>query len=363
MGISLVGGGESMKLWKWFLKCPLLFFILASWAGLVGYTYSEGKIASALENDIVQNPVFTALLEPEMKLPNSVLDDLENTMGNASTDQPNTGTDDNQGEQPNTPSSSDKKADNHVKDAKDTTKPKDTKEEIRITKYKKYKKQQTNSQYYTDPGMKALTTEYPYKKVDKRYFDDAVFIGDSRTDGMRNYSGLDNATFFAKTGLNVYELLDDEFLTEPSTGKPVSVSYMLKHNHYGKIYFMIGINELGTGNTGTFQKAYERVLNKFRKWQPDAIIYMEAILPVSKNKSAGDPIFNNININDKNVAISQLADGKNIFYFDISEKLTDKKGNLRDDYTFDDVHMYAQYYNLWTDFLMEHGVVRKQAIK
>jgi len=57
---------------------------------------------------------------------------------------------------------------------------------------------------------------------------------------------------------------------------------MLKAKKYGKIYFMVGINELGTGNTGTFQKAYERVLRKFQKWQPDAVIYIQGIIPVSK---------------------------------------------------------------------------------
>lgn len=126
---------------------------------------------------------------------------------------------------------------------------------------------------------------------------------------------------------------------------------------------MIGINELGTGNTGTFQKAYGRVLSKFRKWQPDAVIYIQGILPVSQSKSASDPVFNNVNINDKNVAISQFADGKHIFYLDVSAQLTDKKGNLKAEYTFDDVHMYAQYYSLWTDYLMEHAVVRNAGKK
>ena len=134
---------------------------------------------------------------------------------------------------------------------------------------------------------------------------------------------------------------------------------MLKTNQYGKIYFMVGINELGTGNTGTFQKAYDRVLRKFRKWQPDAVIYIQGIIPVSKVKATGDEIFNNININDKNVSIAQLADGKDIFYLDVSGKLTDKDGYLKEDYTFDEVHMYAQHYKLWTDYLMKHAVVRK----
>ena len=80
---------------------------------------------------------------------------------------------------------------------------------------------------------------------------------------------------------------------------------------------------------------------------------------MSKKKASSDAIFNNININDKNVAIAHLADGRNIFYLDVSGKLTDKKGYLKEDYTFDDVHMYAQHYELWTNYLMKHAVVRE----
>lgn len=32
---------------------------------------------------------------------------------------------------------------------------------------------------------------------------------------------------------------------------------------------------------------------------------------------------------------------------------------LKDDLTFDGVHLYANNYAQWKDFLMEHGVVRK----
>ena len=42
----------------------------------------------------------------------------------------------------------------------------------------------------------------------------------------------------------------------------------------------------------------------------------------------------------------------------MSGKLTDKKGYLKADYTSDEVHMYAQYYELWTNYLMKHAVVR-----
>lgn len=379
-----------MKLWKWFVRCPMLFLLLFGWFGLTAFTWSEGKMPQKLDQQLIENPIFTALLEPEV--PDSVLDDLDHSLYEDDSDREETVM---AQVSKDSDASKDMKYSNHVKDDaqsvkidgstgggahadkkmdKQNTKDSENREtnsdsgksdkmeqvqeEIGVTKFKEYKKIKTSSRYYSDPGKKALTTDFTYQKVDKSYFDDAVFIGDSRTVGMQDYSGLDNAHFFAKTGMNVYDILEDKFITDPKTGDEVSVAHMLKNYRYGKIYFMVGINELGTGNTGTFQKAYERVLRKFRKWQPDAVIYIQGIIPVSKEKASGDEIFNNININDKNVAIAQLADGKDIFYLDVSKKLTDKGGYLKADYTFDEVHMYAQYYELWTNFLMKHAVVR-----
>ena len=43
-------------------------------------------------------------------------------------------------------------------------------------------------------------------QVDDSYFDDAVFIGDSRTVGLHDYGGLDHSDFFATVGMNIYDL-------------------------------------------------------------------------------------------------------------------------------------------------------------
>ena len=242
---------------------------------------------------------------------------------------------------------------NDAATASQEEKPKKTK-----PKYITYEKKQTDSPWYTDPGKIPLTTEYDYQKVKKDYFDDAVFIGDSRIVGMNDYSGLTNATFFAKTGLTIYNLLDEKFVEDPNTGKNVSVSDMLQNYKYGKIYLMVGINELGTGGTERFAQTYKEVLGKMRKWQPDAVIYVQSIMGVSPKKDRTDEVFNNTNIRDKNCAIAKLTDGIHIFYLNIQELYEDENHALKQDLTFDDVHLYAQYYDKWVKYLKNHAVVK-----
>ena len=52
-----------MKLWKWFIKCPILFLLLLSWFGLTAFTWSEGRLPEKLDVNLIEHPVFTALLE------------------------------------------------------------------------------------------------------------------------------------------------------------------------------------------------------------------------------------------------------------------------------------------------------------
>lgn len=47
-------------------------------------------------------------------------------------------------------------------------------------------------------------------KADNAYFDDAVFIGDSRTEGLMLYGGLSNAAFYTHKGLMVNTIFTKE---------------------------------------------------------------------------------------------------------------------------------------------------------
>ena len=45
-----------------------------------------------------------------------------------------------------------------------------------------------------------------------------------------------------------------------------------------------------------------------------------------------------------------------IFYLDMNPAITDDSGYLDPDLTWDGVHLQAQYYSLWVDFLKSHGL-------
>ena len=193
-----------------------------------------------------------------------------------------------------------------------------------------------------------------FVNVEDDYFDDAVFIGDSRTVGLRDYGGLDHATFYASVGLNVYDMWTEKFCDVD--GAKVTLEEALSSRQFGKVYFQIGINEMGRGTLDSFMEAYTASVEKFRQLQPDAVIYVQAIMHVAKAKSDTDPIFNNRGLVERNNRIAQLADQKTIFYIDVNEVVCDADGNLKQELTFDNLHLYGSKYDIWVDFLKTKGI-------
>lgn len=207
-----------------------------------------------------------------------------------------------------------------------------------------------------ESGQADADKTYEFTTVDQSYFDDALFIGDSRTVGLHDYSGWDNATYYASIGLTVYDLFTKPVVEE--NGTTITIEQALTEHKFGKIYLMIGINEMGTGTIDSFMEAYQNAVAHLQELQPDAILFVEGIMYVKKEKSDTDPIFNNPNIQARNDRIAALADNKKIFYIDVNEVVTDETGNLNPEYTYDEVHLLGRYYSIWTDFLLAHGIVK-----
>ena len=183
-------------------------------------------------------------------------------------------------------------------------------------------------------------------------FTNALFIGDSRTVGIAEYSGITEADFFAFTGMSVYSALKKES-SVGSWKKGTLLADALQSQQYDRVYLMLGVNELGYN----FQKTVERygeLVQQIRDLQPDAYLILEASLHVTKKRSDTDATFNNSNIDRMNQAQAAFADGEHIFFIDVNPVFDDETGALNQDYTFDNTHPYGKYYSKWADWLREN---------
>ena len=133
----------------------------------------------------------------------------------------------------------------------------------------------------------------PFTTVDASYFDDALFIGDSHTDGFKDYAGLNNADYLCHNGLTVWSAVEKAEFPGKQT-----LAQALSGKHYGKIYLMLGINELGTGTAESKASVYgccglenSSSLGAYSKIWP---LYITAISSHKKRATAKSCETNNI---------------------------------------------------------------------
>lgn len=194
----------------------------------------------------------------------------------------------------------------------------------------------------------------PYEEVDLSYFDDALFIGDSRVAGLAMNSGT-NATFYAVTSFQLYRYKTFKVVQTPSGKVPIFDA--MPYDKFTKIYIKVGLNELGSVTDEPFLDAYASLINDLRVMQPRAIIYIQAILPVTQVKSQTDKVHCNENIKKRNENLKSFAELMKCYYVDVGPYFADETGALKAETTADGIHMYSKYMPMWIDAL------RKQAVK
>ncbi len=188
----------------------------------------------------------------------------------------------------------------------------------------------------------------PVNTVDDSWFDDALFIGDSRTDGLRLYSRISKADYFCNTGLTVFTVLKKSLSDNNFSGK--TLSQLLQSKTYGKVLICLGINECGS-DLDTIMTAYGNLVNKVRELQPGAKIILQAVMTCGRKKEAQNRCFGPENLYKLNTRIKGLADGVNVFYINSNEVFADSEGYLPDSFSGDGCHLYAKYYPLWVSWI------------
>ena len=192
--------------------------------------------------------------------------------------------------------------------------------------------------------------------VDESYFDDALFIGDSRQQGFGMYSGLKNITVYAEKS-NQITLVSSKQLVQTPFGKlTVTDALALNQHRFKKVYIMFGINEMGSGDKD-FSPYYYNLIDYIKLMEPDATIYLEGIIHVTANTAAKRPALSNDKIDAKNEILKKVAKDEGIVYLDLNEVLTDENNALYSDAAADGIHLKSEYIKVLKEYLMAHAVV------
>ena len=210
----------------------------------------------------------------------------------------------------------------------------------------------SNPQTAAGVGLGSSVTVPESEAVDDSYFADAVFVGDSRTEGLKMYSGLDSSQFFSSVGMDVDKVFTDQVVS--LNGQLLTVAQALEQASYSKVYIMLGMNELGWVYESVFADNYARIIDTIRESHPDATIYVQSILPVSQWKDGSNDIYTNANVVRLQKALVAMCEEKGVNYVNVAEGIQDEQGYLPSESTQDGVHLAPKYCQRWMDYLKTH---------
>lgn len=180
--------------------------------------------------------------------------------------------------------------------------------------------------------------------TDDSYFSDVLFVGDSLTNGLYLYGDIKTADYCYETSA-----------TAAGAANVTPLLSMLSSKNYGKIYILLGINEMGSG-TSSYIANYEKLIDTIRTRQPNAVIVLQTILPTNPEMTWDASIFSVENVQAKNRALAELAQRKGAVLVDTYSAYADGNGMMPASYCRDGVHPHASYYSIWCDYLRSHMV-------
>ena len=200
----------------------------------------------------------------------------------------------------------------------------------------------------------SVSPEYPLD-----YFNDKVFIGDSRTVGLITYTDIDPIDM-SSVGLNIGQLENKAYLryTDENGQKQTRTCFEAledEKGNYTGIYLALGLNELGW-SPKPFIDTYRKVIEDIREIT-GVPIYIQLILPITTEYSENSTFgITNEKASQFNELLRSLADEMDVFLLDPTELFALEDSTLDPANSSDGVHLNVAAYKVLLDFYRTHVV-------
>lgn len=113
-----------------------------------------------------------------------------------------------------------------------------------------------------------------------------------------------------------------------------------------KVFVMAGINGLQVQTDKAFEEKYQRMVDSIKSSVPEAVVYLQSILPVNHSMKKG--VASAAKIRKANEIIAKIAARSNCVYVNLWS-LYEKDGEMPKELTRDGVHLFLEAYDRWAD--------------
>ncbi len=197
---------------------------------------------------------------------------------------------------------------------------------------------------------------------DDAFFDTAVYLGDSRTEGLQLFSGLKHGDFYWARGMTVFKADSEDYRVFEIEGQSYNMLEVLALKQYDNVYIMLGVNELGYP-AESYEEGLGELLDKVLELQPNAVVYLQLMPPLNDGLCRANRLadyINNAKLSSFNEAIVRLAAEKRVVLLDTAQAYAGADGQLPAELASDGCHFAYSAYARWADYLRCHVIDRER---
>ena len=192
--------------------------------------------------------------------------------------------------------------------------------------------------------------KYEAKKLAEKYEDvtyyqfykDTLFLGDSITEGLIDYSFVNEYNVLAKKGGMVKNAFSE--ITRIKEASPSNIVLFYGMND------VIEYNNSNEERTADkFKKTYMDLINEIKRAVPNINIFVISPTNVTEAAIKNNYRLTNEKLNEFRNIIKEVCEETNVKYVDINSKVI----NRNDLYEIDGIHFKYDFYNIWLETLKE----------
>ena len=194
----------------------------------------------------------------------------------------------------------------------------------------------------------------------KEFFNDAVFIGDSVTQGLYLYDlstdALGKAKFFGVPCYGLYHSLSTraDRVCLSYQGEKLYPGPLLQKTGAKKVFLMLGMNDVGMLGFNEMKNYWNNLIDHILDYCPGIEIYIQSATPIYTDGQIF-PNLTNERMDTYNENIKAMCVERGLHYIDIASYLKDSTNGLAKEYTSDKyVHLTNAANEVWVQVLKNY---------
>lgn len=193
-------------------------------------------------------------------------------------------------------------------------------------------------------------------RVAASYYDDALFVGDSRMGPLALYGSYENQEVYYIEGLFLNKIEITKLEDQDTILDKINASQ--KHN----LYLMFGLNEIGWEDYQVFIDQYSAFIQRLKQDKADMNIYVFLLYTPDHTLTIDKQAINEAVYNG-NILLKKMCYDNQVYCLDMDPYFALNDHKIDETFAQDGIHLNAEGIKLFEEFIECHVVKEEEHVK